>query len=72
MKYCPQCANELLDRVIGGISRLACPSSECGFVHWNNPIPVVAGLIQRDGKRMLCHQLLKYRPMLTEVGIHYV
>ncbi|MHB0874031.1 MAG: hypothetical protein ACYC1J_11450, partial [Acidithiobacillus ferrooxidans] len=53
MKYCPQCANELQGRVIDGISRLACPSSECGFVHWDNPIPVVAGLIYRDGKYII-------------------
>ncbi len=53
MKYCPQCASELQDRVIDGVSRIACPSSECGFVHWNNPIPVVAGIIQRDGKYII-------------------
>ena len=49
----PVSANELQGRVIDGISRLACPSSECGFVHWNNPIPVVAGLIYRDGKYII-------------------
>lgn len=33
-----------------GRARLACSSPGCGFVHWNNPIPVVAGLVQwQDG-----------------------
>ena len=53
MKYCPQCARELMSRVIDGVNRLACSSSECGFVHWNNPIPVVAGIVQHEGKYII-------------------
>jgi NADH pyrophosphatase NudC (nudix superfamily) len=32
---------------------LACPASDCGFVHWNNPIPVVAGLVQWGDRYVL-------------------
>ena len=42
-----------MSRVIDGVGRLACSSSECGFVHWNNPIPVVAGIIQYEGKYII-------------------
>ncbi len=53
MKYCPQCARELKSCDIDSVARLACPSSDCGFVHWNNPIPVVAGIIQYEGKYII-------------------
>lgn len=46
VKYCPLCRCELSCRTIHGHIRLACSSSSCEFVHWNNPIPVVAGLVQ--------------------------
>ena len=27
---------------------MACPDYQCGFVHWNNPIPVVAAIVEHD------------------------
>lgn len=53
MKYCPQCASELQSRVIDGVDRLACSTPDCDFVHWNNPIPVVAGIIHYKGKYII-------------------
>lgn len=53
MKYCPLCKCELSDRTVGGRIRLACPATECRFVHWNNPIPVVAGLVEWRGAYLL-------------------
>lgn len=43
-KFCPQCATalETVDR--GGAARRACPS--CAYVHWGNPTPVVAGIVE--------------------------
>jgi NADH pyrophosphatase NudC (nudix superfamily) len=38
---------------IDGVERLSCPSSECEFVHWNNPIPVVAGIVEVEGSVVL-------------------
>lgn len=43
--FCPHCAARLENREIDGRSRLAC-SAACGYVNWNNPTPVVAGLVQ--------------------------
>ncbi len=44
--YCPQCATELQPWTDpnGGIARVACP--ECEFVHYDNPTPVVAAIVQ--------------------------
>jgi NADH pyrophosphatase NudC (nudix superfamily) len=53
MKYCPECANPLVLKYIDGVERAACPSAECGFVHWDNPVPVVAALVQYQGKVIL-------------------
>lgn len=43
-RYCPRCAAELTVSDVAGRVRKACPA--CGFTHWNNPAPVVAGLVQ--------------------------
>jgi NADH pyrophosphatase NudC (nudix superfamily) len=45
-KYCPWCGSKLTRRSTGAEERLACESSGCRFVHWNNPIPVVAVLVR--------------------------
>ena len=34
------------------VDRLACQSA-CGFIHWDNPIPVVAALVQFEDKFIL-------------------
>lgn len=46
-RYCPICRTELEPALHGGKPRLGC--SACGFVHWRNPTPVVAGIVERDG-----------------------
>jgi NAD+ diphosphatase len=44
MRYCPTCASELVPKTIDGVERRGCGA--CAFVHWNNPIPVVAALVE--------------------------
>lgn len=39
----------------GGKERAACP--QCGFVHWNNPVPVVAAVVERNGCVILVHSI---------------
>ena len=53
MKYCPECGNTLVGKRFDGIERKACASSECSFVQWDNPVPVVAALIQYQNKIVL-------------------
>jgi NAD+ diphosphatase len=54
-KYCPQCAAPLHMRVAqedsGAVERLRC--SACEFVHWNNPTPVLAAVVQLGDKLLL-------------------
>lgn len=42
--YCPYCASELAQRQVEDETRLACPA--CSFVHYNNPTPVVAAVVE--------------------------
>ncbi|MFA6310068.1 MAG: NUDIX domain-containing protein [Sterolibacterium sp.] len=51
--FCPRCAAPLATLDLGGLPRRACPRNECGFVHWDNPAPVVAALVERDGRIIL-------------------
>lgn len=48
MRYCPNCRKPLEKYFLSERDRLACPDLQCGFVHWNNPIPVVAAIVEHD------------------------
>ncbi len=50
-RFCPQCAAPLSSGLRGERDRLACRA--CGWVHWDNPTPVVAAIIELDGKLLL-------------------
>lgn len=53
-QFCPYCGTGLSNQNHGGQARASCPG--CGFVHWNNPTPVVAALMQLDsGEVVLVH-----------------
>lgn len=54
-RYCPSCRAELTTTERGGKPRLACP--ECGFVHWRNPVPVVAAVVERAGHVILVRSI---------------
>ncbi|MCX7164224.1 MAG: NUDIX hydrolase [Rhodocyclales bacterium] len=53
--YCPGCAAPLAlitqSEDGGDKARLRCPA--CGFTHWNNPTPVLAAVIEYEGKILL-------------------
>lgn len=53
MKYCPQCSRLLAPALVEGTTRLACQVETCGFVHWDNPIPVVAALVWYEDRYVL-------------------
>jgi ADP-ribose pyrophosphatase YjhB (NUDIX family) len=52
-RYCPCCGAPLGNRVIDGTTRQACGVAGCGFVHWDNPVPVVAGIVLYEGRVLL-------------------
>jgi NAD+ diphosphatase len=49
--YCPRCATPLVTQTLGDRPRARCPA--CDFVHWNNPLPVVAAVLELDDKLLL-------------------
>ena len=51
-QYCPRCGAALETQELGGLPRLQCVAA-CGFVHWDNPVPVVAALVELDGRIVL-------------------
>lgn len=51
--YCPWCGKELVNREVDGIDRKVCPDSTCGFVSWDNPVPVVTALVEHEGRVVL-------------------
>jgi len=52
--FCPQCAKPLEHLPDNeGRSRHSCPDTVCGFVHWDNPVPVVAAVVQHEGHVIL-------------------
>ena len=53
--YCPSCATPLESVTLaedgGERTRQRCPA--CGYTHWNNPTPVLAAVIEYEGKILL-------------------
>lgn len=56
MKFCPRCATPLAPRGEGGRDRPACPAPGCGYVFYDNPLPVVAALVEHEGDIILTRQ----------------
>jgi len=52
-KFCPRCASPLQPRTHDAGVRLSCTQPDCGFVHWDNPLPVVAALVEYQGQFIL-------------------
>lgn len=50
--FCPMCAAPLVEREVDGEMRRAC-AANCGFVHYDNPTPVVAAVVEHDGHVVL-------------------
>jgi len=53
-KFCPHCAAPLEPRVVESEARTAC-SANCGYIHYDNPTPVVAAIVEHDGMVVLAH-----------------
>ena len=54
-RFCPNCATplEMISQMedAGETSRLRCPA--CGYTHWNNPTPVLAAVVEYQGRILL-------------------
>jgi len=56
-RFCPQCGGPLAAHEAGGVERAACANPACGFVHWDNPVPVVAALVEIDERILLARNV---------------
>ena len=56
--FCPLCGSRLAPVTHEGRERLGCPGEGCGYVHWDNPVPVVAAIIEHEGKVLLARNKL--------------
>jgi NADH pyrophosphatase NudC (nudix superfamily) len=52
-RFCLRCGGPLVRRDDGGRARLACDADGCGFVFYDNPTPVVAAIVEREGHVIL-------------------
>ena len=54
-KFCPHCATplEMIASLEDGgeVQRMRCVA--CGYTHWNNPVPVLAAVIEYNGQILL-------------------
>jgi NADH pyrophosphatase NudC (nudix superfamily) len=57
-KFCPNCGSSLTVADHGGMPRNGCADKACGFVHWDNPVPVVAAVVEHEGGVILAHNKL--------------
>lgn len=53
VKFCPWCGGDLSNQEIDRQVRKVCASAGCGYVYWDNPTPVVAGIVELDGEVIL-------------------
>lgn len=52
-RFCPQCAAPLTEQNLEGQARLRCTQAACQYVHWDNPTPVVAAVVEHEGDVIL-------------------
>ncbi len=60
-KYCLQCSFPLSMKQIENQKRLACSNNNCDFILWNNPVPVVGGIIETESGILLARN--KFWPL---------
>jgi NAD+ diphosphatase len=51
--FCPQCGSPLQNTEVNGHPRRCCSAAGCAYVHWDNPVPVVAAIVELDGAVIL-------------------
>ena len=55
-RFCPQCSAPLAPQDHDGTPRMGCGAG-CGYVHWNNPTPVVAAVVQHGDDLILARNV---------------
>ncbi|MGW8368289.1 MAG: NUDIX domain-containing protein [Gammaproteobacteria bacterium] len=55
--FCPLSGHPLERVLRGGRERAVCTDPDCGFVHWDNPVPIVAAIVEHDGQVVLVRSI---------------
>lgn len=53
VKYCLCCGHELSPKTMNGKDYPACPVKGCDYVYWDNPLTVVAAVVEHRGAVLL-------------------
>ncbi len=53
MNFCPQCGEQISKKTIDGVDRYVCEQSQCHYINWDNPVPVVAAIVKYNNKILL-------------------
>lgn len=53
--FCPKCGKTLETTELNQRERLIC-SERCGYVHWDNPLPVVGAIVEYDNDTVILIQ----------------
>ena len=53
MKFCPECGSSLTSKQVDDQQRTYCPQPDCDFTLWDNPVPVVAAIVNYQDKILL-------------------
>ena len=61
MKYCSDCGQLVARRVPEGDDHERWVCEACGRIHYQNPLPVVGCVPERDGKILLCKRAIEPR-----------
>lgn len=56
-QHCPRCTAPLQSQTQDGFERRICRADGCGFVYWGNPTPVVAAVVEHEGKLLLARNV---------------
>lgn len=61
MKYCSNCGQQVSRRTPDGDTHERWVCDACGRIHYQNPLPVVGCVPERDGKILLCKRAIEPR-----------
>ena len=72
-KFCPSCATplEVLTEMEDGGPKARLRCTNCDYTHWNNPTPVLAAVVEYEGKILLARNAAwsGERPVKRQKGV---
>ncbi len=57
MKYCPLCGADLVKGIVEERERLHCSQNGCDYIFWDNPLSVIAGIVEYQKSIILAHNV---------------